>query len=212
MKKFLDFFESIVKTLITLVLIVVIIALVVNAIYPLGYRDEIEKNSNSMEISPYLVMALINIESKFDKNAVSDKGAMGLMQIKPDTAEWIAENMGMPYQHMSDLVTPAINIRMGCWYLNYLMKEYKDVNYALAAYNAGMGNLDEWIKNGLEIKEGDYSNIPFSETRHYIRKIRSQAKTYETLDKIYARKNEFFTYGIEAFNWVKSFVKDKVNK
>lgn len=212
MKKILDFLESVIKMALTILLLGIIAVLVINAIYPLGYRDVIEQNAELYDVDPYLVMAVINTESGFDKNALSHKGARGLMQVLPDTSIWIAEQIGLPYQDADELCTPVNNIRIGTWYLAYLSDKYENVNQVLAAYNAGEGHVDQWLEEGIEIDDKHYEEIPFSETVHYIRKINSQRKTYRTLDDLYKRESKIFTYGIETSHMIKQTIKDKVGK
>jgi soluble lytic murein transglycosylase len=115
---------------------------------------------------------VIEQESKFDANAKSSAGAIGLMQLQPTTAKGIAIRTGGSKFVLSDLYDPEINVRYGAWYLHHLMTKYDDERLALAAYNAGQQNVDEWRAAG----EG----IQFSETRAYVDKV-------ERLKKIYRR-------------------------
>ena len=115
---------------------------------------------------------MIEAESKFNPNARSDAGAIGLMQLTPSTAKGIAQYTGGSRFRVSDLTNPDINIRYGAWYLGHLLAKYKDERLALAAYNAGQQNVDSW----LSAHEG----IQFSETRDYVDKV-------ERLKGIYRR-------------------------
>jgi soluble lytic murein transglycosylase len=115
---------------------------------------------------------VIEQESKFDANARSSAGAIGLMQLQPATAEGIAKYTGGSKFTISDLDDPEINVRYGAWYLHHLMQKYGDERTALAAYNAGQENVDHWRAAG----EG----IQFEETRDYVSRV-------ERLKGIYRR-------------------------
>lgn len=121
-------------------------------------------------ISPSLLEAVILTESKFDEKAVSHVGAVGMMQLMPDTAHWISEESGLP---SDNLASPDQNILLGAWYLNYLLKKYHNNEvFALAAYNAGRGNVDEWIeKNKWPEGFTDMEKIPFPETREFVKSV-----------------------------------------
>lgn len=121
-------------------------------------------------ISPSLLEAVILTESKFDEKAVSHVGAVGMMQLMPDTAHWISEESGLP---SDNLASPDQNIPLGAWYLNYLLKKYHNNEvFALAAYNAGRGNVDEWIeKNKWPEGFTDMEKIPFPETREFVKSV-----------------------------------------
>jgi peptidoglycan lytic transglycosylase len=115
---------------------------------------------------------VIEAESKFNPNARSDAGAIGLMQLTPATAKGIAQYTGGSRFRLSDLTNPDINIRYGAWYLGHLLEKYKNERLALAAYNAGQDNVDHW--------QAAHEGIQFPETRDYIAKV-------ERLKKIYRR-------------------------
>lgn len=121
-------------------------------------------------ISPYLLEAVILTESKFDEKAVSHVGAVGMMQLMPDTAQWIAEESGLPAE---SLERPEENIPLGAWYLDYLLRKYHNNEVlALAAYNAGRGNVDSWVED-YQWKEdfSDMDKIPFPETREFVKTV-----------------------------------------
>ena len=152
-------------------------------VYPLQYDYMVRQYAYENHIDPALVAAVILVESKFDEQAASHRGAVGLMQIMPDTADWIAEEMNLPDYTSAQLNDSRINIQMGSWYLAYLLKEY-DGNkvLALAAYNAGRGYVDEWIqKYGWQKNFAEIDEIPFSETRNYVRIVLLNEKQYNHL-------------------------------
>ena len=133
-------------------------------------------------ISPSLLEAVILTESKFDEKAVSHVGAVGMMQLMPDTAQWISEESGLP---ADNLASPDQNIPLGAWYLNYLLKKYHNNEvFALAAYNAGRGNVDEWIERN-KWPEGftDVEKIPFPETREFVKSVVTARDRLETEKK-----------------------------
>lgn len=146
--------------------------------YPLKYRSEIMKSSITYGLDPCLVAAVINTESGFDPNAVSGAGAVGLMQLMPETAEWAAQMRGMSFD--PELLTePQYNIDLGCWLLNYLLKRYNNKRCALAAYNAGSGALDGWLKNEEYLNEnGELAVIPYPETANYVEKVLKAEEQY----------------------------------
>ena len=115
------------------------------------------------ELDPSLLAAVIYSESKFNANAESRSGAIGLMQLEPATAKGIAVHTGGSKFVVSDLYNPELNIRYGAWYLHHLLAKYGDERLALAAYNAGQANVDEWRAKG----EG----IQFPETRAYVSRV-----------------------------------------
>jgi len=128
--------------------------------YPLSYENIVVGHAHNYDLDPALLAAVIYRESKFDADAESSSGAIGLMQLLPDTARGIALHTGGNAFVVDDLYDPEINVRYGAFYLRRLLRKYDDVPLALAAYNAGQTNVDEWIEND----EG----IVFPETRHYV--------------------------------------------
>ncbi len=140
-------------------------------LYPLKHEQIIWDYSEKYDLDPYLVLSIIKIESKFDNQAVSRKGALGLMQLMPETAYWIAETKGFTLED-KDLTDPTKNIALGTWYLDHLIKSFDSEIVAVAAYNAGRGNVQKWLDNGLwdgTLKNA--SQIPFKETREYVLKV-----------------------------------------
>ena len=150
--------------------------------YPVFYKDYIIKYSAEYHIDPHLLMAIINTESRYDKNATSHKGAIGLMQLTESTADWIAESMGNSNFSKDDLYDPETNIRMGAWYINNIRQEFGSMELILAAYNAGRGNVKKWIGNATIAQDGkDLDNIPYAETEKYVKKVLSNQKIYKLL-------------------------------
>ena len=141
--------------------------------YPLRYATIVRVHANENHVDPALLAAVIESESKFNPNAHSSAGAIGLMQLTPDTAKGIALYTGGTRFRVSDLTDPDINVRYGAWYLRHLLDRYHDdERLALAAYNAGQENVDHW--------QAAHEGIQFSETRDYVSRV-------ERLKRIYRR-------------------------
>jgi len=141
--------------------------------YPLRYSTNVRVYAAEQHLDPALLAAVIEAESKFNPNARSRAGAIGLMQLTPSTAKGIATATGGSRFRVSDLTDPDINIRYGAWYLRHLFDRYQEnERLALAAYNAGEDNVDRW--------EREHVGIQFGETRDYVDKV-------ERLKKIYRR-------------------------
>lgn len=131
--------------------------------YPLRYEQIVRGHAKNYQLDPALLAAVIYQESKFRADAESESGAIGLMQLRPDTAKGIAIRTGGSRFRTADLYDPEINIRYGSWYLRHLLDKYEDEKTALAAYNAGQRNVDRWRAQG--------KGIQFSETRAYVDRV-----------------------------------------
>jgi soluble lytic murein transglycosylase len=131
--------------------------------YPLRYEQIVRGHARNYDLDPALLAAVIYQESKFKANARSSSGAIGLMQLLPDTAKGIALHTGGTAFRVEDLYNPEINVRYGAWYLRHLLEKYGDERTALAAYNAGQDNVDRWRRSG--------GRIQFAETRAYVSRV-----------------------------------------
>lgn len=150
--------------------------------YPYNYSEYIELYSKQRNEDPLLIAAIIKAESNYNVNAKSNKNAYGLMQLTPETAEWIAEKIGIENFSLDMLYDPEINISMGCWYVQDLYNEFKDTNLVLAAYNAGRGRVGKWLKNPRHSRDGkNLHYIPFKETDKYVKKVRVNFNIYKSL-------------------------------
>lgn len=139
---------------------------------PLAYETEIKTFAKTHGLDEDFVCAVIYTESKFQKDAVSSAGAVGLMQIIPETGEWVQGHLGLPTETL-DLTDPAQNINIGCWYLQWLMEKF-DNNYTLvlAGYNAGHNKVAQWLENDAYSQDGmNLDAIPFPETDRYVKKV-----------------------------------------
>jgi soluble lytic murein transglycosylase len=132
--------------------------------YPLEYEHIVRGHAANYDLDPALLAAVIYQESKFDPNAQSDSGAIGLMQLLPETAKGIAARTGGSEFHVSDLRSPEINVRYGSWYLRHLLDKYGSEEKALAAYNGGQGNVDR--------------GVVYSETEHYVDRVLELRRIY----------------------------------
>ncbi len=152
--------------------------------YPQPHRDIVYSVAYEYKVDPNLVFAIIRAESKFQTGAESKAGAKGLMQIMPDTANWIAEQQGIKDFNPDSLVNPEVNIHFGCWYLNNLNKEFEDNQpLVIAAYNAGRGHVRQWLINDVwNGDEKELEKIPFTETAQYVNNV---LKNYEAYKAIY---------------------------
>lgn len=147
--------------------------------YALDYPETIAKQAAEYELDPYLVAAVIHVESRGNPDAESPKGAVGLMQIMPKTGEWVAEKMKRSFDVLQ-LTDPEINIEMGCWYLNFLNGLFPVQDTALAAYNAGQGNVSKWLKDErYSQNQEDLLDIPFPETKNYVKRVQEAYEKYK---------------------------------
>ena len=131
--------------------------------YPFRYQAIVRGHARNYHLDAALLAGVIYQESKFHAHARSSSGAIGLMQLLPATAKGIAVHTGGSRFRVSDLDNPEINVRYGSWYLRHLLDKYGDERTALAAYNAGQENVDEWRREGR--------GIACSETRHYVKRV-----------------------------------------
>lgn len=151
--------------------------------YPTTYSEYVEKYSELYNLDKHLVFSMIKAESGFRADAISPRSAKGLMQIMDSTGEWAAEKIEIEDFDKDRLLDPETNIQIGCWYIARLLKQYnQNTELALAAYNAGSGNVSKWLKDESISKNGvTLDSIPFEETRNYIEKIKKYNSMYKRL-------------------------------
>ncbi len=151
--------------------------------FPLEYKDYVEAAAQKYDIDEALIFAVIRTESNFDPNAVSNAGAMGLMQITRDTYFFVNEKDSRGDLPLELLYDPEVNIDTGAYFLSWLSNDFGNTETAIAAYNAGRSNVNKWLRDprysddGVTLKE-----IPFGETKNYVKKVMG---TYETYIKFY---------------------------
>ena len=138
--------------------------------YPLRYEEIVRGHARNYSLDPALLAAVIYQESRFEADARSSSGAIGLMQLLPDTAKGIAIHTGGSAFRVDDLYDPEINVRYGSWYLRHLLQKYGEERTALAAYNAGQTNVDRWRREGR--------GIQFAETRAYVERVGELKEIY----------------------------------
>lgn len=174
------------KLLLVLAIAVIIIGnfkIILRSFFPLEYKESILRYSELYNVDPNWIAAVINTESKFNVDAVSSKGAMGLMQIMPDTGLWIAELIGIENFSEEMIKEPEINIYLGTWYLNKLSDDFNgDYDLVLAAYNGGPGNVAKWLGDDKYSDDGvKLRTIPFDETKKYVKKVKFNYSMYKYL-------------------------------
>jgi len=159
----------------------------IKQLLPIKYAEQVNKYSQEYMLDPYLVYAIINTESHFNSAAKSNAGAIGLMQLMPDTATWLAGKYKIDYTGEQQLSDPDKNIQLGCQYYSYLLNKFNsDNNLALAAYNGGETNVANWLLNSEYSADGkSLKKIPYKETSQYVTKV---TVSYDIYVKIYKNK------------------------
>jgi soluble lytic murein transglycosylase len=147
----------------------------------LDYFEEIEKWANQYELDPYLVASIIHVESANRETISSNRGAVGLMQIMPETGEWIAEKIGIEFK-VEDLKNAETNIQFGCWYLRFLANRFKVRDTMIAAYNGGHTKVSKWLSDSKYSADGDtLLDIPYPETKNYVERVNNAYDKYKKL-------------------------------
>ena len=154
------------------------------AAYPLRYQEVVEENSVRSGMEEAVLYAVIRTESSFQPDAESSVGALGLMQITPDTLSWVRYRLGEPgaVDARTVLLDPEQNIFYGSQTLALLLEEFGTLENALAAYHAGWGNVTRWLADSQYSSDGKtLTTIPFGDTRAYVSKVMETAETYRRL-------------------------------
>jgi|SRR5699024_8555491 len=178
-----------------LVFLVVATPLFNRWMYPLNYEEKILYSAETTGADPFLVMAIIRVESKFKPDVESHAGAQGLMQLTPNTVEWVVERGKFSPAFKDEVHDPAINIHMGSWYISGLLKEFDGNKIAaIAAYNAGPGNVKKWLEQGRwDGTRRNLGQIPFGETRHYVQRVVFFQQKYRALYSHLIKERDTFT-------------------
>jgi soluble lytic murein transglycosylase len=166
-------------------------------LYPFPYRAEIEHHAKNYQVDKFLAVSVMKVESNFYEDAYSSSGAVGLMQLMPETATWIASCLNDDPPTFDDIQDCERNIKYGIWYLAELEDEFfgNDI-LALAAYNAGRGNVQHWIaENGWSKDFDDVDAIPYDETRNYVKRVLQCREKYAELYGL-----NFFGYRLVQIN------------
>ena len=157
---------------------------VVKWLYPKKYSIYVEKYAKEYNLDENLVYSVIKAESKFNQEALSRRGAKGLMQIADITRDWAIDELELSED--IDIYDPETNIRIGCWYLNTLYKEFGETDLVIAAYNGGSGNVKKWLSDEEYSDDGhNLHTIPFLETDRYLTKVK---KNYGQYNKLYGEE------------------------
>jgi len=149
--------------------------------YPIRYSAEIEAAAQEFGLEPAYLYAIVLAESSFRPEAESSVGALGLMQIMPDTGAWIAKKLDMGDTYTAGMLTdPAINVRLGGWYLRFLLDRYNgDMTCATASYHAGQGTVDKWLANPTYSPDGTtLAFIEYDSTSNYVKKVLKYYEKY----------------------------------
>ncbi len=149
--------------------------------HPLEFDEYVEKYSEEYAVPKSIIYAVIKTESDFKSDAVSHKGAVGLMQITPDTFNWLLTKNPSDNLTADSLYNPEINIKYGTFFLSMLYSEFGTWENAYAAYNAGRGRVNDWLSNPEYSTDGRLTNIPFEETKNYVKKVSDAAQIYDEL-------------------------------
>lgn len=160
------------------IFVLVVFVLFNFVMFPKKYNRFVSAYSAMFDIDRVLVFSVIKAESGFDRNAVSGSGAVGLMQIMPKTASWIAKELEEDFDEKK-LFDAELNIRYGCFYLKHLTDKFKDVWVAVAAYNAGESVVKNWTDQQGRLIE---SKISYRETKNYVAKVKKYFAVYKNLE------------------------------
>jgi soluble lytic murein transglycosylase len=152
--------------------------------YPKPFLQEVEDTAQEFGLDPSLLYAIMREESRYDPEAISMSYAQGLMQIIPSTRDWIAEKAGIEVEPV-EIFRPDLNIRLGAWYLRHLLDYFDgDLEYAVAAYNGGPGNVNAWRENVLIAEKADFFRwIGSGQTREYLPKVLLSYEVYRWLEQ-----------------------------
>ena len=184
-------------------LLVLMIFIIANFVYPIYYRNSVKQYSTEYDVDEFLIYSIIKAESGHNKDAVSPKGATGLMQIMDSTAIDVMNRLKIE-EDLDRLTDPDFNIRIGTYYVKYLLERY-DGNFdkAIAAYNAGLSNADRWQEDAND--EEFLQNIDIKETREYVKRVNQNNTVYEFL---YGQLNLEFISLPDLFAQIKVFGTD----
>jgi soluble lytic murein transglycosylase len=187
--------RKIIKILIIFIILAFLINSVISIAYPIKYKDVVYEYSKEYGQDPFLVFSIIKTESNFNQNAISSKNARGLMQISEITARWAVDELNIENFELDDLYDIDLNIKIGTWYISKLINQFGNLEVALAAYNAGSGNVTNWLNdNQYSYDSKSLYKIPFKETENYVNKVLNSFKIYTFLydEQIFFEENSIF--------------------
>ena len=181
-KRHTNFFKIIMLIICVIILFVGSFLCFFAIFYPIKYKNIIFENCDKYQIDPVLAFSVTNTESKFVPSKVSPKGAIGLMQIMPTTAVFIASELGYENFNVDSLYTPEINLQFGIYYLSYLSKKFDTLEQVICAYNAGETAVRGWLRNKEYSADGEkLDKIPYPETCGYLLKVQKNMKIYKKI-------------------------------
>ena len=160
---------------------VIVQSAVTRATHPLPYGEQVAKACEMYSVPQEIVYAVIKCESDFKPDCVSQKGAIGLMQLTPDTFTWLCSKSGDGDPSAERLYMPEVNIRYGVCFLSMLYTEFGVWDTCFAAYNAGRTKVGAWLKDPSFNQNGKLVNIPIPETRDYVKKVCRAWKVYKSI-------------------------------
>ena len=170
---------------------------IMKQLYPQKYAEYVNQYAEQYDVDPLLIFAMIKVESNFNADAKSSSEARGLMQLMENTATEMVQKVekqgsninlqaqeGSEINHVQTLYEPETNIQLGTYYFSSLLTQYQNIGIALAAYNAGMGRVNEWIEKRTILPDGcNLEAIPYRETNMYVRKVLNAYRIYQELYK-----------------------------
>ena len=169
-------------TLAALILVGIIARGLVVSLFPFPYKGLIERFADRERLDPYLLAAVVKVESSYDPSALSSKGARGLMQVMPETAAWCASQMELGTVDLERLFEPELNLMIGAWYLAHLHDEFGGNEVvALAAYNSGRGRVRAWLEDTWDGTLEGLDSVPYPETRGFVRRVLMSRVVYQLL-------------------------------
>ena len=174
--------------------------------YAIQYGEVITEQAEKFGLEPTLVAAIVDTESSFNPSAESHQGARGLMQLLPKTAKWVASQISIEYDD-EKMWDPEYNVELGSYYLSYLVGHFQNIEFAVAAYNGGLNAVDSWIADGLISRDTDsFSEIPFEETRDYVKKVMHKKAIYDVFYKegLPDEAAQSDTFALAFTNWRKA--------
>ena len=200
-------FKNFLKLIIALITVAILFSFAIvsygTITRPVEYTDYIEESAEKYNVDPLLILSVIRVESDFKPEAKSHMNAIGLMQLVPETAEWISTKLGTEFDE-SMLKDPKQNIELGTYYLSYLINHFGDIDLAVVAYNGGMGNVQKWIDEDIIGPNGrGLENIPINEARNYVIKV---DENYEIYKKYYGTVELNDNLHKNPKSWLRNFI------
>lgn len=180
LKRYITVMALLLAALLSAIAYLLVSGYIARMLHPTHYADLVNKCSQEFGVPRSVIFAVIKTESSFRPDAVSHAGAKGLMQLTPDTFDWLQTKTGESYS-VEDLHEPAVNIRYGTMLLAMLYNEFGRWDTAYAAYNAGLNRVRIWLADPDISNEGELTAIPYPETDNFVKKVAKAAAEYRRL-------------------------------